>query len=425
MTNINSNKHLTEEERGIIETGIRNGSTKKSIADLLGKDKSTIGKEILNHRFIKSRFCLPLECTNYAHCKYNNNCSISCPSYNPFSCNRRDRSPGACNGCPRWQKCRYTKYWYDAHRAHKDYQYDLVDSRSGVNLTSSEAKTIADIVSPLLKNGVSPFQIVNRHPELGICERTLYNYIETGVLENLGVKTSDLRRQVSRKLSKKDSRKYKKRENRKYILGRTYNDYTQYVTENPNVFVTEMDTVYNDESNGPFIQTFLFVKPAIFFAVVHDEKTASAMRSGVDFLEGVLGPELFRKYVHVLKTDRGSEFSDADGIEQSADGTIRTRVYYCDAMRSNQKGALENKHIILRYIVPKETNLHKLGLNNQSDADKISSNINSAAVESLNGKSPFEYCEFMYKDLYDRLMQYGLEKIEADKVILKPYLLKK
>ena len=46
MSSSNKNKHLSFEERVIIETGIRNGSSKKSIADTLGKDKSTIGKEI-------------------------------------------------------------------------------------------------------------------------------------------------------------------------------------------------------------------------------------------------------------------------------------------------------------------------------------------------------------------------------------------
>jgi hypothetical protein len=50
----------------------------------------------------------------------------------------------------------------------------------------------------------------------------------------------DLRRQVSRKVSKKKSKGYKKREDRKYLQGRTYKDYKQYVAENPDVFVTEV-----------------------------------------------------------------------------------------------------------------------------------------------------------------------------------------
>ena len=46
MAKSNKNLHLTLSEREIIQRGIENGSTKTSIAATLGKDKSTIGKEI-------------------------------------------------------------------------------------------------------------------------------------------------------------------------------------------------------------------------------------------------------------------------------------------------------------------------------------------------------------------------------------------
>lgn len=227
-----------------------------------------------------------------------------------------------------------------------------------VNLTSQEAKAMADVIKPLLAQGQSPFQIVTNHPELGISEKTLYNYIENDVFhETAGITVMDLRRQVSRKISAKKSKGYKKRADRKYLKGRTYKDYREYISEYPDVFVTQMDTVYNDETGGPFIQTFQFVNAGVLFAVYHKVRTAQAMKDGVDFLESVLGTGLFRKYVHVLLTDRGSEFTAADAMEAGADGTKRTRVFYCDPMQSGQKGSLENKHIELRYILPKGTDL--------------------------------------------------------------------
>ncbi|MBQ8828384.1 MAG: helix-turn-helix domain-containing protein, partial [Clostridia bacterium] len=48
----NSHSHLTLDERRIILAGITNGSTKTAIAQNIGKDKSTIGKEIKLHRTI-------------------------------------------------------------------------------------------------------------------------------------------------------------------------------------------------------------------------------------------------------------------------------------------------------------------------------------------------------------------------------------
>ena len=49
---LTKNSHMSYSDRQIIETGIENGSTKQAIATILGKDKSTIGKEIKLHRFL-------------------------------------------------------------------------------------------------------------------------------------------------------------------------------------------------------------------------------------------------------------------------------------------------------------------------------------------------------------------------------------
>lgn len=426
MSKTNSFSHLTLEERRIILTGITNGSSKTAIAQTIGRDKSTVGKEIRLHRVLTHKCKMPLECCNYRKCVHGRLCAPDCPEYIPFRCSRRNRTPGACNGCSDWSRCRFDKYQYCPEDAHMDYRTTLTDSREGVNLTVQEARAIADIIAPLLKQGQSPYQILAAHPELNISEKTLYNYIENGVFHEIaGITVMDLRRQVSRKIPKKKAAAYKKRADRKYLKGRTYKDYREYRSGNPDVFVTQMDTVYNDETNGPFIQTFKFVPAGILFALVHDSKTSDAMKKGVDLLESVLGTDIFRKYVHVLLTDRGSEFAAADAMETSPDGTRRTRVFYCDPMQSGQKGTLENMHIQLRYIFPKGTDLRALGLTVQNALNLALSHVNSAPVEKLGGKSPLELAEFMYHDLYEKLETYGIHKIEKDKVVLKPYLLKK
>lgn len=426
MSATNSFSHLTLEERRIILTGITNGSSKAAIAQTVGKDKSTIGKEIKLHRTLSHKCKMPLECNNYRKCIFGRKCTLNCPEYSPFKCSRRDRSPGACNGCSNWSHCRFNKYTYSPEDAQMDYRTVLVDSRQGVNLTTSEAKDIADVVGPLLKKGQSPYQIITNHPELGISEKTLYNYIEGDVLHEIaGITVMDLRRQVSRKISKKKSKGYKKRTDRKYLKGRTYKDYKVYLEENPDVTVVQMDTIYNNETNGPFVQTFKFIRTGVLVAIFHDSKTAESMKSGVDLLESILSPELFKKYVHILLTDRGTEFSAADAMEVSVDGTRRTRVFYCDPMQSGQKGSLENKHIELRYIFPKDTDLKALGLIDQAALNIAVSHIYSVPLEKFGGKSPLDVADFMYHDLYKKLDAFGIHKIEKDKVVLKPYLLKK
>ena len=393
MKTLNSFSHLTLEERRIILTGITNGSTKTAIAQTIGKDKSTVGKEIKLHRTLTHKCKMSLECNHYKKCVYGRQCTSDCPEYSPFRCSRRDRSPGACNGCSNWSRCHFDKYQYCPEDAHMDYRTTLIDSREGVNLTVQEAKQMAAIIAPLLKQGQSPYQIVTNHPELGISEKTLYNYIENDVFHEIaGITVMDLRRQVSRKLPKKKAKTYKKRVDRKYLEGRTYKDYNSYLSDHPEVFVTQMDTVYNDETNGPFLQTFKFVRAGILLSLYHNEKTSASMKEGIDILESILGTELFRKYVHVLLTDRGTEFSAAEAMETACDGSgsRRTRVFYCDPMQSGQKGTLENKHIELRYILPKGTDLRELGLAGQSELNLVLSHVNSSPCELLGNKSPLE-----------------------------------
>lgn len=423
MSSNNKNLHLTVQERIIIEKGIENGSTKAAIALTIGKDKSTVGKEIKKHRELVHKSSYKINCANMKNCSHNHVCD-NCADFKPFTCNRRDRSPGACNGCSKYTYCRYDKYRYKADFSHKKYREDLVDSRTGINMSYEECKAMADIIVPLIKAGHSPYHIVTNHPELNISEKTLYNYIENGIFREFGLLDIDLRIKTKRKITKKASNKYKKREDKKYLNGRTYDDFINYTAENKNLSVVEMDTVYNNGSTGPFMQTFKFLDYSFMFIVYQEEKTAKSMVEGVDLLEKILGEDLFSEEVAIIKTDRGSEFCDAEGFEKEENESRRTRIFYCDPMASSQKGSLENNHKEIRYICPKENDLKDLGLNSQEKANLIVSHINSQSKKHLKGKSPLEVMEFMNPALYQKFKDFGIERINKDNIVLKPYLLK-
>ena len=427
MPTENKEKHLTLEERRIIRTGIENGSTKTAIAETIGKDNSTIGKEIKLHRVPCHQSSYPVSCTYFSKCKDKRGpeCSERCPKFKPFVCKRRDRSPGACNGCKDFQHCRYDKYLYKPEEAQFEYETTLVNCRIGVDVNEAKAKEMGDIIKPLLGQGQSPYAIIKNHPDLGISEKTLYNYIERGVFSASGICDLDLRRKTSRKLPKYQKAVFKERNDYRYLNGRKYVDYLAYCQNHPDCFVTEMDTVYNDISNGPFIQTFKFVPFGVLLGFFHESKNAADMVAGVDKLHDLLGDQLFSKYVEVLLTDRGTEFVDAEGFEQKDDlGNRRTTVFYCDPMQPGQKGSLENNHIELRYILPKSTDLRALGLTDQKKLNLALSHVNSFPKQKLNGKTPFDYLEFMAPDLAKALFDFGLVKIKEDMVVLKPYLLK-
>lgn len=124
----------------------------------------------------------------------------------------------------------------------------------------------------------------------------------------------------------------------------------------------------------------------------------------------------------VLKTDRGSEFVLADSVEIRKEGTRRTRLFYCDPMASWQKDSLENIHLLIREICPKQVDLYALGL--QEKANLISSHINSYNKKKLNNKTSFSVLRFFKSEMANRFVSYGLTEIPHDQVTLKPHLLK-
>lgn len=420
MSNFN-NKHLLLEDRLTIQKGLHDGLSKSAIARNINKHRSTVCKEVNNHKYIyKKKFSRK---TIIHDCLYLNECGLKycdkpCGKYVMMTCTRRDKI-GVCNGCSEFSSCRLTKYHYDATKSFKTYRETLSDSREGVNLTTSQAKELGDFIKPLISNGISPYAItLNNRNIIGICEKTLYNYLDQGVFSQNGLYNLDLRRKVSMKIRK--AIKSKPRESRSYLKNRMYRDFELYKAQTPNTSIVEMDTVYNDVSNGPFIQTFYLVNYDILIALYHENKTAETMFNGVKLIKSMIGEHYFNKYFGILLTDRGSEFSKADEIEN-----LGTKVFYCDPMCSWQKPNVENSHLRLRYILPKEKDLFNLGLQSQEDLNLIISHINSYSVESLFGKNPIETFAFFQPDERELLTKLGIMKIDPNDINLTPSLIKK
>ena len=123
----------------------------------------------------------------------------------------------------------------------------------------------------------------------------------------------------------------------------------------------EMDTVHSSNDSAKTLLTFFFTKEKLFLAFLMNRNTEGAVRLVFDRLEKRLGTyEFLSLFEHIL-TDRGSEFGDPDSLETGITGFQRSNIYYCDPMRSGQKGGIEQAHTMLRmvlrtpYSVAKET----------------------------------------------------------------------
>ena len=425
-------KHLTLEDRIYIENELNKGTSFKDIARFLCKDPTTISKEVKGHRlsdwYHKGTFYNAKNfCIHRYHCKKTNACGkivlcgvkcASCPTCNQTCkdfekerCSRLDKAPYVCNGCPKKiNHCTIAhKYTYNARFSNRKYREKLSDSRAGINLTKHELRKKDSIISPLIEQGQSPYQIVTNHPELDLSVRTVYSYLDQGLFTARNV---DLKRKVKFK-----PRKCHKTQitNRTVFINRTYQDFQ--ALQLP--FFAEMDTVHSSRDSKKTLLTFFFTREKLFLAFLMNRCTEGAVRLVFDRLEKRLGTYEFISVFEYLLTDRGSEFGDPDALETGIDGMQRTSIYYCDPMRSGQKGGLEQAHTMLRMVLPKGTSFEFL---TQWDVNLITSHINSTPRESLGGSTPYRVAlETMVEDV---LNAFQLRPIAPDEVNLTPKLIR-
>lgn len=425
-------KHLTIEDRIYIQNELDKGTSFKDIARFLCKDPTTISKEVKARRasdwFHKGTFLNAKNfCTKRFRCKKTNacnkillcgvkcascpTCNQTCPDFQKECCSKLDRAPYVCNGCSKKiNHCTIAhKYTYNARFADRKYRECLKDSRSGIAMTRQELHKKDKIITPLIDQGQSPYQIVANHPELNLSVRSVYNYLDMGLLTARNV---DLKRKVKFKPRKVHKSQIS---DRRVFNGRTYADFQQLHLES---FV-EMDTVHSAVGSSKTLLTFFFTREKLFLAFLMNRNTEGSVRLVLDRLEKRFGTFDFLTLFEYILTDRGAEFGDPDSLETGVTGIQRTNIYYCDPMRSGQKGGIEEAHTMLRMILPKRTTFEFL---TQWDVNLITSHINSTPRESLNGRTPYDVALEAFGT--DALKAFQLRRIDPDKVILTPKLIR-
>lgn len=204
------------------------------------------------------------------------------------------------------------------------------------------------VVTPLIRQGQSPYMILTNHPELGMSVKTLYSYIDQGYLLTRNV---DLKRKAKFKPRKSHKTQIT---NREVFLGRTYADFSA-LGLSRSEFV-EMDTVVSAKGSLKCILTMYFPDTELLLAYLMNRCTPGAVRRVFELLQKSLGGAyVFISVFPIILTDRGGEFGSPERLETDPDGIQRTSIYYYGPMRGNQKGGIENVHTMLRMILPKGT----------------------------------------------------------------------
>lgn len=424
-------KHLTMSERIEIYSLLKEDKSIRKIAKALNRDPTTIAKEIKKHLEVKETGCggRPFnQCKNsdrcnkiqvcgakwcYDFCYKCSKCNSVCNEFEEQICERLVKSPYCCNGCSKTRGCHYRKRFYRANVAQNEYKHNLSESRKGFYIRKAEAKRMEQIISKPILHGQSVHHVYLAHKdEITVSERTIYTYIDGGVFK---LKNIDLPRKVRYRPRRK---KIEHKIDKHCREGRTYEDYAEFMKANP-VPVVQMDTVKGGIS-GKVLLTLHFVASGFMIAILRDANTSKSVIQAISRLDAVLGRELFKKLFPVLLTDNGCEFSNPMRIEADLDGEIRTRVFYCDRNRPDQKGSIEVTHEFIRRIIPRGQSLE---LYTQEDIDLMMSHINSYGRKRLNDISPYDMFTLMYGQEAADLL--GIKKIPYDEINLTPTLLKK
>ena len=423
--------HLTQKDRVIIEDRLNNKKSLRSIAKDLNKSPSTIMREIRNYSYyvravgndcaikgncIYKGLCGRENCTGLC-CKCKRVlCKTICEDYVPIECERLKVSPYVCNGCTSSYICKRRKIRYESSKAEHMYKEKLSSKRAGFDVTTEQLNKINELASPMLKSGCSPFHIKKTYgDELPVSEITLRRMVNRNALD---ARNLDLRDMVKRKERRKTRNKDRNARLTISKIGHLYKDFLKY-TEEHDDNVVEMDCVEGKKDDNEVLLTLHFKSWYMQLAFIMENHTASDVVKTLDKVEEALGTELFQQMFPVILTDNGHEFTDIAGMERSINGGIRTKIFFCEPNRSDEKGACENHHRMIRWCIPKGTSLKPYS---QSDITLMMNHINSYKRKKLFGKSAYDLVKSIVPE--DFFILLGLREIEPDKIILNQSLFK-
>ncbi|HNX91605.1 MAG TPA: IS30 family transposase [Candidatus Omnitrophota bacterium] len=303
-------EHLSLSDRIKLEALIGIKKSVKEIAKILGRDKSTIYREIKRGKILRLQTDLS------------------------------------------------EKEMYRANVGHAEYK------RLGKNKERSlkigkDHRLEEYIRKRLLEDRYSPDAIIGeiRVRELKfertISTKTLYNYIEKGIFS--GISNKDLWEKRKRKKRGYNSIVRMSYTNR---LGRSIEDRPKKIDTREEYGHWEGDSVKGPLQTKASLVTLTERKSREQIIVKVNRSTQEAIREAIDGLEKKYGG-MFRAKFKSITFDNGIEFVNWKSIEVSSliKGMRRTRVYFAHAYASWERGTNENQNRMIRRFIPKGQNI--------------------------------------------------------------------
>lgn len=308
-------KHMSLDDRIEIQECLNKGMSFKAIAKRIGKDATTVSKEVKKHLVVYSNlFTKTDEC-----------------------CPKLLKAPFVCNGCEKknYSSCRYQKQTYAAKQAQNAYEELLSDAREGIPLSKEEFYETEKIISQAVNRGQHIYHILKTN-DLPTSKSSVYRHINKGYYT---ISNIDLPRAVKFKPRRSKSNEFVPKWAK---CGRTYNDFLEYIEENDISNYVEMDTVIG-RVGGKVILTLNFNAFNFIVGILLENKTAAEVSSKISELKERLKTFgfSFGSVMPLILTDNGGEFSNVSAFENDESGLKETSLFFCDPNAPYEKPHIE------------------------------------------------------------------------------------
>ncbi len=156
---------------------------------------------------------------------------------------------------------------------------------------------------------------------------SFYNYVNNCVFE---FGPLDFPRIIKYK-KRKNSNKRRTRKEREILINRTYEDFTKYISKNPDVNIVEMDTVVGLQEENDCFLTFLWRKSKFMLIFKLESQTTDEVSRVFNILQELIPYDDYKRLFQVILTDNGHEFFDVNKIECiHSTGEYVTHLFFCD-----------------------------------------------------------------------------------------------
>lgn len=217
-----------------------------------------------------------------------------------------------------------------------------------------------------------------------ICEKTLYNYIHSGLFLHITSANLPVRK-------KEKKQEYKRTVSLNNLKGKSIEERPKEIKNRDTYGHWEMDTVVSGQGKSTaclLVFSERQTREEIIFKIP-DKKSASVIKK-LNQIEKEMGCKAFRERFKTITCDNGVEFLDFIGIMKSYKNKKipRTQVYFCHPYSSWERGTNENTNKLIRRWIPKGSDI---SLISDEKIKYIERWINEYPRRILEGKNSLKY----------------------------------